>query len=97
MTTGSNEHLAAELTRLQMSIAKLIKAKNLKYGNAALTPINVFNKSDAKNSLLVRIDDKLSRIQNSKELSKNDVVDLYGYLSLLLINEGWTNFDELID
>ena len=97
MTTGNNEHLAQQLETLQTSIAKLIKAKNLKYGNAAMCPLNVFNKSDAKNSLLVRIDDKLSRIQNSKELSKNDVVDLYGYLSLLLINEGWTTFDELID
>jgi len=46
---------------------------------------------------LNRIDDKLSRIKNSEELRKNDVVDLMGYLVLLCIKKGWMNFKDLID
>ena len=43
------------------------------------------------------MDDKLSRIVNGKELRKNDIVDLTGYLVLLLAQKGWDNFKELID
>ena len=37
------------------------------------------------------------RIKNNKKLSKNDVVDLLGYLILLCISKGWNNFDEFKD
>jgi hypothetical protein len=69
-------------------IRDLLIAKNLKYGNSALEPLGVFSKLDAKEGLLVRIDDKLKRIKNgSLERDDEDVVnDLIGYLILLKIS-----------
>ena len=79
------------------SMARLLTEKNKRYGNSALEPLRVFNRADASNGIMVRIDDKLSRIKNSDKLRKNDVSDLIGYLVLLCIAQGWTDFDDLID
>jgi hypothetical protein len=69
-------------------IRDLLIAKNLKYGNSALEPLGVFSKLNAKEGLLVRIDDKLKRIKNgSLEKDDEDVLnDLIGYLVLLKIS-----------
>ncbi len=79
------------------ALGSLIYYKNIKYGNAGLEPINVFSKDDAATGLLHRIDDKVARIKNSKELRKNDVADLIGYLTLLCVSKGWTSFEDLKD
>lgn len=76
------------------SIQSLLEYKNSKYGNAALEPLNIF--AD-KAQVGQRLDDKLSRIKNSKELRKNDVADLIGYLILECEHRGWNNFDEFKD
>lgn len=76
------------------SIASLLQYKNEKYGNSALEPIEVFG---SKCKVGTRIDDKLSRIKNSSELNKNDVVDLIGYTILICKEKGWDNFDEFKD
>ena len=62
------------------SIKNVLLEKNKRYGNSALAPINVFYKGDATDSICIRLDDKLSRIKNSRELRKNDLYDLLGYL-----------------
>jgi hypothetical protein len=62
--------------------------KNLKYGDSALNPVRVFSQASVKEQLLVRIDDKLSRIQRGAGLIGNDedvIQDLIGYLILLQI------------
>lgn len=79
------------------SMAHLLTEKNKRYGNSALQPLSIFNKLNASDSIKIRLDDKLARVMNGKELRKNDVADLIGYLTLLCIANGWTNFDELID
>ena len=69
-------------------VKELLLAKNLKYGDSALDPVRVFSKASAKEQLLVRIDDKLSRIKRGAGLLANDedvVYDLIGYLILLKI------------
>jgi len=69
-------------------IKELLLKKNEKYGDSALNPVRVFSKSSAQEQLLVRIDDKLSRIQRGIGLlaSDEDVIqDLIGYLILLKI------------
>ncbi len=68
-------------------IKDLLLEKNAKYGDSALTPINVFSKLDAEEGIMARIDDKMSRIKNSglnvdTEDTLNDVI---GYLILLKI------------
>ena len=76
------------------SIADLLEYKNKKYGNSALNPINIFN---GKSKVGQRVDDKLSRVQNSTTLAKNDIADLLGYLTLICEENGWYNFDEFKD
>ena len=79
---------AIQVTQVLNEIQDLLIAKNQKYGNSALEPLGVFSKLDAKEGLLIRIDDKLKRIKNgSLERDDEDVInDLIGYLVLLKIS-----------
>lgn len=79
------------------SLEKLLVEKNRRYGNAALSPLGVFNKHSATEGILIRLDDKLQRVKSSSTLRRNDVADLLGYLTLLCVSQDWTNFDDLID
>lgn len=70
------------------TIKSVLVSKNRKYGDSALNPIRIFSKSDAKEQLRVRIDDKLNRIINRKADEDEDaVLDLIGYLILYKIAE----------
>ena len=70
------------------SIKEMLLEKNRKYGNSALEPIRLFSKATAKEQILVRLDDKLSRLQNIQADDTEDVIkDLIGYLLLLRIAE----------
>lgn len=83
-TASSAESIAAVCD----SIKKLLLEKNKKYGDSALSPVRVFSKATTTEQLLVRIDDKLSRIQKGAGLVAEDedvVNDLIGYLILLKI------------
>ena len=81
------------------AIQQLLLEKNRRYGNSALQPMKIFNRFSVENSILIRLDDKLSRIKNSDELRVNDICDLIGYLNLLLVAKGTTEQDilKLID
>ena len=75
----------------------LVLEKNKRYGDSALSPLGCFSKLDGEQGIRIRLDDKLKRIANSGELRKNDIADLIGYLSLLCVSRGWTDFTDLID
>ena len=76
-------------------IANLLIYKNKKYGNSALEPKNIFYKGNVENSILIRLDDKIGRIINNKgEIRTNDIVDIIGYLVLLLIYKN-INLEEI--
>ena len=67
-------------------VAELLLEKNKKYGDSAANPMRVFSKASAREQILVRIDDKLSRISKGVGLLGTDedvVKDLVGYLALL--------------
>ena len=67
-------------------VADLLIKKNRAYGNSALEPVRIFSKSDEKEQLRVRIDDKLSRFARGEEFpGDNDIDDLIGYLVLLKV------------
>ena len=90
-----------KITVTCVSMAHLLVTKNQRYGNSALEPLRVFSNADPAAGILVRLDDKLSRIKNAsskgESLRKNDIADLIGYLVLYCVKQGWTDFDDLID
>lgn len=97
--TNSNtmvENIEDEIDMVCESLAEMLKEKNKRYGNSALSLIGIFSKLNSEGSLMIRLDDKLGRIKNSDELKRNDLSDLIGYSILLMIQKGW-NFDGFID
>jgi hypothetical protein len=75
-----------EIEKVAKQVSDLLIAKNKSYGDSALNPSRIFSKSDSVEQLLVRIDDKLSRIKNGHDWpGDNDIDDLLGYLILLKI------------
>lgn len=75
-----------DIERISKQVSDLLISKNKSYGDSALNPSRIFSKADRVQQLLVRIDDKLSRIQNGHDWpGDNDIDDLIGYLILLKI------------
>ena len=70
------------------AICDMLLAKRSLYGDSALSPLRVFSKASTDEQLLVRIDDKISRIARGKEASEDVLLDLVGYLILLLVSRG---------
>lgn len=69
-------------------ISELLKRKNASYGNSALDPLRVFSALNPDEQIRVRIDDKLSRIKRgNNSFNEDTVLDLIGYLVLLLISK----------
>lgn len=64
-------------------IRDLLLEKNRAYGNSALEPVRIFSKASVKEQILVRIDDKLSRLARGSEAGEDVVLDLIGYLLIL--------------
>lgn len=69
------------------SIGAMLVEKNRRYGNSVLEPVRVFSQASPTEQLLVRIDDKLSRIRTTGlEAEDEDTLrDLIGYLVLLMV------------
>ena len=84
-----------KITAITDAIRELLLYKNQKYGDSALKPKHIFYKGDAVSSILIRLDDKLGRIMaNADETPRiNDVADIIGYCTLLLIGMGATADD----
>lgn len=70
------------------SIKELLLMKNAMYGNSVISPKRIFSQAPAMEQLMVRIDDKLSRIANigpEPDKLEDSTQDLVGYLILLRI------------
>lgn len=74
--------LKDELTYIEQHLIE----KNNKYGNSALQPKRIFSRAGAEEQLNVRIDDKLSRIENCHSDDEDTILDLIGYLILKRIH-----------
>ena len=68
-----------------------------KYGDSAINPKKIFYKGDSTNSILIRLDDKIGRVMSNPDDKPrvNDVADIIGYCTLLLISMGVTAEDIL--
>ncbi len=70
-------------------IEKLLLSKNKQYGDSAMKPLGIFANGSAEELIRVRIDDKLNRLLQGDESIESDtdvILDLIGYLVLLLIS-----------
>jgi hypothetical protein len=77
---------AEKVLAITDAIAELLVTKNQAYGDSVGDPIRIFSDLDATAGLLVRIDDKLSRVARGHEIPAEDTIDdLIGYLILLKI------------
>lgn len=86
---GETQQKIIEMTD---AMRDLLLYKNKKYGDSALNPKRIFYKGTTLSSILIRLDDKLSRVmENNDKLPRiNDVADIIGYCVLLLIGMGAT-------
>lgn len=76
------------LNQVMNGLSTMLLEKNRKYGNSALNPIRVFSKAEPREQILVRMDDKLSRIRTAAPGDEEDAIsDLIGYLLLMRTGE----------
>jgi|TARA_R110002020_G_scaffold164988_1_gene352179 hypothetical protein len=77
------------ITEVGREVVMLLIEKNKAYGDTANHPPQIFSKLSAKEGILARIDDKLSRIKKlgfeHPMKSEDTLKDLIGYLILLKV------------
>lgn len=76
---------AAAIRKECDDLREMLLAKNAAYGDSALSPLRIFSKASPVEQLLVRIDDKLSRLARGSAAGEDVVLDLLGYLILLRV------------
>jgi hypothetical protein len=76
---------AEEITATCNDVRAMLLRKNAAYGDSALDPVRVFSKASTVEQILVRIDDKLSRLSRGAADGEDVEQDLIGYLVLLRI------------
>ncbi len=66
-----------------LALAEMLIEKNIAYGDSALQPVRVFARDiDPTAQILVRLDDKLSRLARGSDAGEDVIRDLLGYLIL---------------
>jgi len=86
MIQKSFESTQDRIKEVTTAMQELLLEKNKRYGDAAINPTNTFSKLSGQDSIKIRLDDKLKRVQASEETRVNDVCDIIGYCTLLLIS-----------
>jgi len=76
---------AIEIANECDALKTMLLEKNAAYGNSALDPLRIFSKADPVEQILVRLDDKLSRIKRGSAAGEDAEKDILGYLILLRI------------
>lgn len=91
----SDNNTQEKIKNILNGMIDLLLYKNQKYGDSAINPKKIFYKGDSTNSILIRLDDKLGRVMSNTEEKPrvNDVADIIGYCTLLLISMGVTADD----
>ena len=72
------------IKQIGKEVIDLLLEKNKAYGDTANDPPQIFSKLSAKEGILARIDDKLSRIKQVgiNDQTEDTMLDLIGYLIL---------------
>jgi len=86
---GGAKSFKEEVYEITNALAEMLISKNVKYGSSALEPKRIFSKASPVEQILVRLDDKLSRMANDNANEDEDILeDLLGYIVLLKIAKG---------
>lgn len=88
MMEKSEKSTQNKISEVLYAMNELLLYKNTKYGDSAVKPKHIFYKGDATNSIKIRLDDKIGRVMNCEETRINDVCDIIGYCTLLLVSMG---------
>lgn len=74
------------------SMSELLKEKNRSYGGSAVNPLNLFTNLSVRDRLLVRIEDKLKRIETLgfSGYNEDNLQDLVGYFIILKV---WDEYE----
>lgn len=67
------------------ALKRMLLEKNRAYGDSALRPLRVFSRASSVEQILVRLDDKLSRLARGSAAGEDVELDLMGYLILLRV------------
>lgn len=65
----------------------MLLAKNAAYGDSALSPVRIFSRVSLKEQILVRLDDKASRLMRGSNAGEDVAADMLGYFVLMFIAE----------
>lgn len=65
----------------------MLLAKNAAYGDSALSPVRIFSRASLREQILVRLDDKASRLMRGSNAGEDVAADMLGYFVLMLIAE----------
>ena len=76
-----------QLYAVMAKITVMLEEKNRAYGDSALNPVRIFSKASSSEQILVRIDDKLSRLARGQAAGEDVYSDLLGYLVLYQIQK----------
>ena len=79
-----NKDTSELIKEVGREVVYLLLEKNKAYGDTANDPPKIFSKLSAKEGILARIDDKLSRIKQVgiNDKTEDTLLDLIGYLIL---------------
>ena len=75
-----------EILAVTLDDAAMLVHKNTVYGNSALDPSRVLSKASVRDGVLMRADDKISRIVRGEDAGEDPWTDLRGYLILVEID-----------
>jgi len=81
----NNQDFDRHLDVVLRNARDLLISKNKSYGDSALNPVRVFSQASLKEQLLVRLDDKASRLARGQAAGEDVAGDMLGYLLLLEI------------
>lgn len=76
---------AEDVRAVAADVVTMLIEKNESYGDSALDPVRVFSRAPVVEQLLVRIDDKLSRLARGDAAGEDVERDLLGYLIILRV------------
>lgn len=83
---GEQAPAAADIIGECLNLARMLLEKNRAYGNSALEPVRIMSRDlPTEAGILVRMDDKLSRLQRGHAAGEDPARDFVGYWILLQI------------